>query len=119
MANCNICKVQLDQPGKVETTACGGDCLGCMAEAGDPDAARTLRAEVKALRTALGAALHRPEATVVYSCPKCGSESVLHDAYVAMNDEEDVRIFDDKVCDTCGHHFAEAVETPVTNSKEN
>lgn len=54
MSNCNICKVQLDQPGVVETRDCGGDCLGCMSEAGDPGAGRLLLLEVKRLRKALG-----------------------------------------------------------------
>lgn len=35
--NCNICKVELDQPDKPETGDCGGDCVRCMAVAGDPD----------------------------------------------------------------------------------
>lgn len=54
MSNCNICKVQLDQPGLIETRDCGGDCLGCMSEAGDPGAGRLLLLEVKRLRKALG-----------------------------------------------------------------
>lgn len=35
---CSICKVSLNFPGRPETDNCGGDCLQCMAEAGDPDA---------------------------------------------------------------------------------
>lgn len=49
----------------------------------------------------------------LYTCPECGSENVMHDAYVMMNDEDDVRIFDDKVCDDCSAHFNTAVETEV------
>ncbi len=30
MSHCLTCKVQLDQPGLVETADCGGDCLECM-----------------------------------------------------------------------------------------
>lgn len=61
MSNCSICGVQLDQPGRVETSDCGGDCLGCMAEAGDPDAGRALHKEVKHLRSALGVLLEEVE----------------------------------------------------------
>jgi len=49
----------------------------------------------------------------IYRCPKCGSGAVMYDAYVMMNDEDDVRTFDDKVCDDCGTHFNTAVETEV------
>jgi hypothetical protein len=38
MSNCTLCGVGLDQPGKPETRDCGGDCLKCMAEIGDPNA---------------------------------------------------------------------------------
>ena len=34
---CGICKRPLNQPGDPTTEDCGGDCLRCMAEAGDPD----------------------------------------------------------------------------------
>lgn len=35
---CKICGVELNQPGKVQTKDCGGDCLLCMANVGcDPD----------------------------------------------------------------------------------
>ena len=33
---CMTCKVELDQPDKPETGDCGGDCVRCMADAGDP-----------------------------------------------------------------------------------
>lgn len=36
-ACCLICGVLLDQPGKLDTGNCGGDCVRCMAVAGDPD----------------------------------------------------------------------------------
>lgn len=36
--NYSICKVKLNQPLKMDTENCGGDCLECMARAGDPDA---------------------------------------------------------------------------------
>lgn len=49
----------------------------------------------------------------IYSCPECGSSNVMYDAYVMMNDDEDVRTFDDKVCDDCSAHFDTAVETEV------
>lgn len=36
--NCAICGVELDNPNDPTTENCGGDCLYCMYEAGDPDA---------------------------------------------------------------------------------
>lgn len=41
-AACNLCKVPLNQPGKPETKDCGGDCLQCMAEAGDPECKKAM-----------------------------------------------------------------------------
>jgi len=38
----------------------------------------------------------------VYKCPNCGSTRLLQDAYVAVNDPTDVRIFDAIDCDSCG-----------------
>ncbi len=35
---CSICETPLDLPGRLWTRDCGGDCLACMAEVGDPDA---------------------------------------------------------------------------------
>ena len=52
MNHCLTCKVQLDQPGLVETADCGGDCLECMGRAGDPAAAEAFLKEMKALRAA-------------------------------------------------------------------
>jgi hypothetical protein len=37
-----------------------------------------------------------------YKCSKCGSTDLLQDAYVAVNDPTDVRIFDAIDCDSCG-----------------
>lgn len=37
MKLCSICKRELDVWDKLDTRDCGGDCLKCMAEAGDPD----------------------------------------------------------------------------------
>jgi hypothetical protein len=43
-AHCNLCGVGLDEPGKPETTNCGGDCLKCMADiAEDPDCIEAMR----------------------------------------------------------------------------
>lgn len=42
MANCSICKRELDVPGDPESDDCGGDCTKCMAEAGDEDCQRAL-----------------------------------------------------------------------------
>ena len=57
MNHCLTCKVQLDQPGLVETADCGGDCLECMGRAGDPAAAEAFLKEIKALRATLVATL--------------------------------------------------------------
>jgi hypothetical protein len=50
-SQCNICKSPFDDTLHLD---CGGDCLLCMAEAGDPDCA--LQA-IKYLKTALAASL--------------------------------------------------------------
>lgn len=34
---CGNCRVELNQPDDPRTLDCGGDCLNCMANAGDPD----------------------------------------------------------------------------------
>lgn len=34
---CAICKRELDNPDDPLSRNCGGDCLQCMADAGDPD----------------------------------------------------------------------------------
>lgn len=44
MALCTICKRELDNPADPTTRNLGGDCLLCMAEAGDPDARMSLDA---------------------------------------------------------------------------
>lgn len=40
--HCSICGVELDQPDKPLTLDCGGDCVECMADAGDPDCQRAV-----------------------------------------------------------------------------
>lgn len=40
---CNICRRPLNQPFKRDTIDCGGDCLRCMAEAGDPACIEDMR----------------------------------------------------------------------------
>lgn len=42
LAACAICRGPLNIPGDPATKDCGGDCLRCMAEAGDPDAIKAL-----------------------------------------------------------------------------
>jgi hypothetical protein len=37
-ATCHLCGKPLDDPNDPTSLDCGGDCLACMAEAGDPDA---------------------------------------------------------------------------------
>lgn len=50
---------------------------------------------------------------IEYRCPECGSREVLQDAFVHMNDEYDVRTFDNKTCDSCGASFDEAAEVMI------
>jgi hypothetical protein len=38
MNRCGICKRELNVASDPTTEDCGGDCLRCMADAGDPDA---------------------------------------------------------------------------------
>jgi len=41
----------------------------------------------------------------LWVCKKCGSPELLRDAYVAMNDPLDVRVFEDSyICDPCGEN---------------
>lgn len=35
-------------------------------------------------------------------CGTCGSDVVFWDAYVSVNDPNDVRVFDQAFCDSCG-----------------
>jgi len=35
--HCHICNRELNNPTDPRSTDCGGDCLECMADAGDPD----------------------------------------------------------------------------------
>ena len=42
-AECDICHRPLDQTDDPGTRSCGGTCLRCMAEVGDPDCAETMR----------------------------------------------------------------------------
>ena len=49
---CGICKKPLDT-GNVEDSDCGGDCLECMGDSGDPAAAEHFLKEIKKLRVEL------------------------------------------------------------------
>lgn len=40
---CHICKRDLNVPGDPTSEDCGGDCLSCMAEAGDPDCIESMK----------------------------------------------------------------------------
>ena len=35
-------------------------------------------------------------------CTYCGSPRVMYDAYVDVNDQDNVRTFDNVICDDCG-----------------
>ena len=37
----------------------------------------------------------------IHLCPKCGSDEVFADAYVGLNDVDDVRTFDSAYCMAC------------------
>lgn len=37
LSRCTLCGSPLDMPGRRWSRNCGGDCLACMAEAGDPE----------------------------------------------------------------------------------
>ncbi len=39
---CHICKRELNQPNDLTTKDCGGDCLQCMSDCGDPDCTKDL-----------------------------------------------------------------------------
>lgn len=42
----------------------------------------------------------------MWVCKRCGSSELLQDAYVAMNDPSDVRVFEDSyICDSCGEDY--------------
>lgn len=40
--NCKICKCVLNDSSSPATKDCGGDCLACVAAAGDPDCIKAL-----------------------------------------------------------------------------
>lgn len=42
-SGCRICGQTLNVPSKPETLDCGGDCLKCMADSGDPECVEMLR----------------------------------------------------------------------------
>lgn len=52
----------------------------------------------------------------LYTCPNCGSENVLQDAYVNMNTGEE-QTFDTKTCADCYRNFDEAIEAEVPNDE--
>ena len=43
---CTMCETPLDIPGRPWTRSCGGDCLACMADVGDPDCVAAMAAIV-------------------------------------------------------------------------
>ena len=40
---CSICGKKLDQESDITSRDCGGDCLQCMADAGDPECIESLK----------------------------------------------------------------------------
>lgn len=61
MAICDICSCPLND-GLLESTNCGGSCLECMADAGDPDAQAKMYQVIKARMACLDQARPHPEA---------------------------------------------------------
>lgn len=61
MAICDICSCPLDD-GLLESTNCGGSCLECMADAGDPDAQAKMYQVIKARMACLDQARLHAEA---------------------------------------------------------
>lgn len=49
MQYCGLCKRQLDRLGDPVSLDCGGDCLLCMADAGDPDCTKAVAKIVRAV----------------------------------------------------------------------
>ena len=56
-----------------------------------------------------------------WHCKKCGGTTLLRDAYVAVNDPDDVRQFDAVICDDCGDDFGmeEREVTEVEHENQN
>lgn len=61
MAICDICSCTLDD-GLLESTNCGGTCLECMADAGDPDAQANMYQVLKSQLVCLEQSKHHAEA---------------------------------------------------------
>jgi anti-anti-sigma factor len=53
ISRCRICGQELNVPLKPETLDCGGDCLKCMANSGDPVCVETLRQTLVQRRSSL------------------------------------------------------------------
>lgn len=39
-----------------------------------------------------------------YVCCRCGSDRIYNDAWVGINDPDDIKTFDCTYCDECGDH---------------
>ncbi len=49
-------------------------------------------------------------------CSECGSANVYRDAYVGVNDQTDIKVFDGLFCDDCEGPCTPATEPPTTTT---
>ena len=55
-----------------------------------------------------------------FQCTSCHGNNVLCDAWVSLNDPEDVRLFDQAFCEDCdGECSVEEVEVPDEDEVDN
>ena len=54
----------------------------------------------------------------IYLCPKCGSDEVFSDAYVGLNEVDDVRTFDAAYCMACEQPLKHVDQRPNPNYNE-
>jgi RNA polymerase subunit RPABC4/transcription elongation factor Spt4 len=80
-------RMQVAEMYGVSLRDCNGMCLRCGAPEDEPD------------ETCPNCERTTPQR---YVCPDCGSPHLLQDAYIAINDPSDVRLFDAVICDACG-----------------
>lgn len=76
---CTLCETPLDQPGRPWTRSCGGDCLACMAEVGDPDCVAAMPAVVPEDLVRLSAAATAGPWEIISTGPQARPDQVWHD----------------------------------------
>ena len=65
MANCLMCKRELDVPGDIESRDCGGDCLKCLSDCFDLDAIHALEWKMVVFSS---------DCDEYGNCPVCGDQ---------------------------------------------